>query len=205
MALLGFHAPSEPPVRLGGEGIYLRYPELSDYEAWAGVREHSRAHLEPWEPLWPEDDLTRRAFRRRIDRYARDRREERGYSFVIMRAGDDALLGACTLSLVRRGVAQACALGYWIGAAYAGRGHMTAAVARLAEHVFTDLRLHRLEAACVPANIASRRVLERCGFTEEGLARGYLKINGRWQDHVLFALLADDPRPVRPARDPRRS
>ncbi len=179
---------------LACERVYLRPPDYTDYEAWSSLRLESRSHLEPWEPTWPPDDLTRPAFRRRIRRYHREIREDRAYPFVVMDARADTLLGACTLSNVRRGVAQACSLGYWIGARYAGQGFMTAAVDRLAAFVFEDLRLHRLEAACVPDNEASQAVLRRCGFQREGLARRYLKINGRWQDHVLYALLDDDRR-----------
>jgi len=112
--------------------------------------------------------------------------------FFIFRAEDQALLGALTISNVRRGVAQMASLGYWIGKRFARQGYMTAAVNTAIPFAFDHLRLHRLEAACLPSNVASIRLLERCGFSEEGLARRYLKINGRWEDHLLFALLASD-------------
>ncbi len=100
-----------------------------------------------------------------------------------------------TLNNVRRGVTQAVALGYWLGAQYTGRGLMTEAVCAAATFAFDRLRLHRIEAACLPHNAASIAVLERAGFTREGLARRYLKIDGVWQDHLLFARLVDDPPP----------
>ncbi len=191
---LGPRTGPENTVVLHGEGFYLRHPDFSDHEAWAAVRGRSRTFLEPWEPVWPPDDLTRTAFRRRIRRYHRDIREDSAYPFFMFAGRSDAFLGALTLSHVRRGVSQAATLGYWIGEPYAGQGLMTAAVRRLCHYAFRDLRLHRIEAACIPTNEPSRRVLRRCGFREEGLARAYLKINGRWQDHVLFALLAEDDR-----------
>ena len=104
------------------------------------------------------------------------------------------LVGGITLSNVRRGVAQAGNLGYWIGEPHARRGHMNAAVRALLPFAFGGLRLHRVEAACIPSNAASIRLLERNGFTREGYAREYLCINGIWQDHLLYARLKDDPR-----------
>lgn len=177
-----------------GAGIVLRAPAMSDYDAWAQLRESSRAFLTPWEPTWSSDELTRASFRRRVRYYSRDMREDTGYAMFVFRMADDALLGGVTLSNVRRGVTQAATLGYWIGAPHASRGYMTAAVRALAPIVFDDLRLHRLEAACLADNTASMRLLERTGFQREGFARSYLKINGAWRDHVLYALLDSDPR-----------
>jgi ribosomal-protein-alanine N-acetyltransferase len=179
---------------LQGAGVYLRAPVASDYEAWVELRRGSRDFLRPWEPTWPEDDLTRFAFRRRIKRYAQEARDDAAYAFFVFRREDDALIGGATLSNVRRGVAQACSLGYWMGAPHAGKGMMTAAVAALAPFVFDTLRLHRLEAACMPSNTASVRVLEKAGFTREGFARRYLCIAGTWQDHLLYAKLCEDSR-----------
>jgi ribosomal-protein-alanine N-acetyltransferase len=119
-------------------------------------------------------------------------REDMGYAFFILRDADDALLGGITLSNVRRGVCQAASVGYWLGAPFTGQGFMTEAVGVLADYSFRELRLHRIEAACLPSNAASIAVLQRNGFQREGLAREYLKINGVWQDHVLFALLRGD-------------
>jgi ribosomal-protein-alanine N-acetyltransferase len=172
--------------------VFLRYPLPSDYLAWAELRAASRDHLAPWEPLWAHDELTRSAYRRRIRHYQQEARDDLGYALFVMRADDDALLGGITLGNVRRGVTQAAVLGYWIGARYAGRGYMTAAVRAAVPFVFDTLKLHRLEAACLPSNAASIRVLEKNGFQREGLARSYLKINGSWQDHLLFALIEDD-------------
>lgn len=182
--------PASPVLK--GAGLVLRYPDARDYEAWASLRALSRDHLKPWEPTWAADELTRNAFRRRLRYYEREVREERGHAFFICAADGGQLLGGLTLSNIRRGVAQAATLGYWVGAPFAGRGVMTAAVRTIAPHAFGPLGLHRLEAACLPSNAASIRVLEKVGFVREGLARRYLKIDGRWQDHVLFAHLDDD-------------
>jgi ribosomal-protein-alanine N-acetyltransferase len=105
------------------------------------------------------------------------------------------LLGGLTLGQLRRGVAQCATLGYWIGAPNAAQGYMTRAVRAATAYALQTLRLHRIEAACLPQNVASTRLLLRCGFQREGYARAYLRINGTWQDHVLFALLEDDVAP----------
>ena len=101
-------------------------------------------------------------------------------------------MGGCTLTNVRRGVTQSAAVGYWIGAPYARQGYMYSALKLIRPFVFELLGLHRLEAACIPENEASRKLLLKVGFREEGRARRYLQINGEWRDHILFALLEDD-------------
>ena len=183
---------SEPLPTVEGGGIYLRAPQMSDYSEWTTLREASRAFLTPWEPTWPSDDLGRSAFRRRLRRYAEDQRADTSYAFFLFRKADDALVGGLTLANIRRGVAQAGSLGYWIGEPFARRSLMTGALQGLVPFAFGSLRLHRLEAACIPSNAASIRLLEKMGFVREGYAREYLCINGLWQDHLLFARLNGD-------------
>lgn len=175
-----------------GEGVMLRAPQMADFPAWSALRESSRNFLTPWEPTWPADDLTRPSFRRRLKRYAEDLRADQGYPFLLFGEEQKVLLGGLTLSNIRRGVAQAASLGYWVGAPFVRRGYMTAAVRALIPFTFEVLKLHRLEAACIPSNTGSIRLLERTGFQREGLARKYLCINGMWQDHLLYARLKDD-------------
>ena len=184
---------AETPPEIEGDRVYLRHPQMSDYSEWAALREASRSFLEPWEPIWPADDLTRAAFRRRIKRYAEDQRADQAYSFLVFRTEGDVLAGGVTLSNVRRGVAQAASVGYWMGRPHARLGVMSRALQVLIPFSFTTLRLHRLEAACITANAASIRLLEKSGFQHEGYARQYLCINGMWQDHLLYARLRDDP------------
>ncbi len=174
--------------RVDGAGVYLRAPELRDFQEWADVRDASRAYLTPWEPTWAVDETSRTSYRNRLRRYVEDARDDKAYALFLFRAEDDALMGGLTLSSVRRGVAHMASLGYWVGQMYAGKGHVTAGVRAIVDYAFEDLALHRVEAACQPNNIASRRVLEKNGFAHEGLARSYLKINGAWRDHLLFGI-----------------
>jgi [ribosomal protein S5]-alanine N-acetyltransferase len=183
--------PETPPA-IERYGVLLRPPQMADYAEWASLREKSRAFLVPWEPTWPADDLTRGAFRRRLKRYAEDQRTDQAYAFFIFRQDDNVLVGGLTLANVRRGVAQAGSLGYWLGEPFVRRGYMSAAVKALLPFTFGTLKLHRVEAACIPTNVASIRLLEKCGFLREGYAREYLCINGVWQDHLLYARLAGD-------------
>jgi ribosomal-protein-alanine N-acetyltransferase len=183
---------SEPLPTIGGETVVLRMPQMNDHEEWAALREASRDFLTPWEPTWPADDLTRGAFRRRLRRYSEDVRTDQSYALFIFRRDDGALVGGLTLANIRRGVAQAGSLGYWTGQPFVRRGYMTAAVKAVLPFAFQTLRLHRVEAACIPTNDASIRLLEKCGFVREGYAREYLCINGLWQDHLLYARLRHD-------------
>lgn len=194
MALFRTINLADQPPLIEGAGVFLRAPQSGDYAEWAALREASRAFLTPWEPTWPADDLTRSAFRRRLRRYAEDQRNDQAYAYFLFRSGDQVLVGGLTLANLRRGVAQAGSLGYWIGAPYAKRGYMTAAVTALIPYAFATLRLHRLEAACIPTNAASIALLEKTGFEREGYAREYLCINGQWQDHLLYARLKDTTR-----------
>jgi ribosomal-protein-alanine N-acetyltransferase len=199
VALFRLYPASHAATLLRGEGIYLRPPEMRDYEAWADLRAQSRVFLTPWEPTWPGDDLTHATFRRRVRRNHQEIANDEAYPFLIFR-DDDVLVGGLTLGQIKRGVVQAATLGYWLGAPHARQGFMSAAVRAVTGYAFATLRLHRIEASCLPHNEASMKLLERMGFTREGYARAYVRINGVWQDHVLFGLLETDPVPLRVAR-----
>lgn len=194
MALLRTASQSDFGPIIESERVVLCAPQMSDYPAWAELRASSREFLMPWEPLWSMDELTRASFRRRVRHYQRDLREDIGYALFIYSVATGGLVGGVTLCNVRRGVTQSCTLGYWVGAQYAQQGYMTAAIRAVVPFVFDSLDLHRLEAACLPANTASMRLLEKTGFKREGLARRYLRINGGWQDHLLYGLLDSDAR-----------
>jgi ribosomal-protein-alanine N-acetyltransferase len=179
---------------LKGKRVTMRMPVSRDYAEWAKLRGESRAFLEPWEPRWAPDELEKSAWRYRLKRYREDFARGTSIAFFIYEATSGKLLGGVTLGNIRHGVARSGHIGYWIGEKYAGQGYMAEALDLLAEHAFDTMRLHRIEAACIPGNTRSIRVLEKAGFTREGLLRSYLKINGGWQDHYLYALIAGDRR-----------
>ncbi len=192
MAFLRSALPEDFLEPIAGNGLILRPPSTSDYAEWAELRSLSRAHLTPWEPAWSRDDLSRSSFRRRLKAYGQDARDDLGYSFFITGASTGSLLGGMILSNVRRGAAQSASLGYWTGAPYVCQGTMQKAVRSMLPFAFRGLHLHRIEAASMTTNIASLRVLEKCGFSREGLARRFLKINGAWEDHFIFSRIEDD-------------
>ncbi len=195
MALFRLGTQTQNLHAIRGDGVFLRPLEPNDYLPWAALRERSRAFLTPWEPTWPADDLTKTAFRRRLRRHGEEMERDEAYPFLIFREHDRVLVGGLTLGQVRRGVAQTVTLGYWMGAPFAGQGYMSRAVRAATSYAFANLRFHRIEAACLPHNARSIALLEHNGFCNEGLARSYLRINGLWQDHLLFARLDSDPAP----------
>jgi [ribosomal protein S5]-alanine N-acetyltransferase len=180
-----------PPVdtRLTGPRVMLRFAAPSDWRAWSGLREASRDFLVPWEPQWPSDSLTYPYFCRMLHRQQREWRRGRAYAFCIF-LRDETLIGSVTLNDIQRGIAQKATLGYWIGEAYAGQGLMTAAAGLVCAFAYHTLKLHRLEASCLPHNEPSAHLLRRLGFEEEGFAKSYLRVNGSWQDHVLWGKAA---------------
>lgn len=206
MALFRLGPSRDSATFVRGDGVFLRPAAMEDFPVWSALRERSRAFLAPWEPIWPVDDLTKTAFRRRIKRHAEEMARDEAFPFLVFRARDKALVGGLTIGQIRRGVAQTGTVGYWMGVDFAGQGYMSRALRAAVGYAFSTLRLHRIEAACLPTNDSSIRLLESAGFKREGLARSYLRINGRWQDHFLFAVLENDPplppriRPIEPDR-----
>ncbi|MEL6921923.1 MAG: GNAT family protein [Pseudomonadota bacterium] len=185
--MFAFTGRSKGLTAVEGQRIYLREPSLADYQEWASLRLESRAFLEPWEPRWSEQDLSRTAYRARLRRYRAEIDAGSAYPYFICHHTDDVILGGITIGNIRRGVAQSGQLGYWIGKRFAGEGYMREAVATVCSSAFSKQGLHRLEAACLPENERSMSVLQANGFDQEGVLRSYLKINGAWRDHILFA------------------
>ncbi len=182
--------PELPALILQGERVMLRPPVPADWPQWAEVRGRNRAYLKPYEPSWPDDCLTRAFFERRLQKQARDWRAGLGHSFLVLKDGE--LIGGVNLNNVCRGAAQYAALGYWLAEDAQGHGYMTGALRLAIDYGFTHLTLHRFNAGCLPGNERSVKLLSRLGFTEEGFARNYVQIDGRWQDHRLFGLNVED-------------
>jgi ribosomal-protein-alanine N-acetyltransferase len=184
-----------PVTRLLGPRVLLRPLEPADGDAWREVRRRNRDWLEPWEPL-PEPgspDLLRdaSAFRARCASAARQRHLDTAHPLGIF-LHDGALAGEINLSGIQRGPFQSAHVGYWVDQAQAGRGLVPEALVLVLGLAFEELSLHRVEVAIVPRNRASRRVVEKLGLREEGIARDYLQIRGRWEDHVRYGITADE-------------
>jgi len=187
--MLTWFAREDTPV-LTGPRVTLRAPRQSDYSSWRDLRRLSRDFLKPFEPRWSESDLGPRVFSARLKRGREEARSGSDFSYFLFihKSGTEILVGGITLSNIRRRAAQFVNLGYWMGHPYAGQGLMTEAVGLTIPFCFDTLGLHRMHAAFLPGNMASRRVLEKNGFREEGFAENYLQIDGKWADHVLFGL-----------------
>lgn len=181
-------------LRVESDRLTLRPPEHTDFRAWTELRRQSASFLQPWEPVWAPDHLTRKSFTNRVYWAQRSVRGETALPLFIFRRDDGSLVGAITLDNIRRGPAQSGTLGYWIGEPFARQGFMRESIEALTHHAFHRLDLSRIEAACLPENKASRAVLERSGFKYEGVAQSYLQIAGRWRTHVLYANLRADRR-----------
>jgi [ribosomal protein S5]-alanine N-acetyltransferase len=183
----------EAGSKIEGDGVFLREPVVDDFENWRTLRAASARFLKPWEPEWQADELTAVSFRLRMRHYRELRAADTGYPYFIFASRDGAFLGAATLHHVRRGVAQSATLGYWVGEAHVRQAVMKRALAALLPHAHGALKLHRIEAACLPRNEASIRLLERSGFAREGFAKSYLKIAGQWEDHILWSHMIPTP------------
>ncbi len=198
------------------ERLVLRPPRFGDHAAWAALRRASAEFLKPWEPAWGPHHLAPGAFRARVRWARREIEAGRAAPWLLFQRADAAepagrsptgapperLIGGVTLEHVRRGAAQSASLGYWLGAPFTGRGYMSEALDAVIAYAFHDLDLSRLEAATLPENRASRRLLERIGFEQAGLARAFLQIDGAWRDHTLYELFRADRAPRDQAREP---
>ncbi len=186
-------APAVRSLELPGWRVRLATMVESDYEAWLGVRTRCRKWLVPWEPrskgapLAPADAPS---FAARCGMRERERQLGSGFGFGIFLEGRFA--GEITLSSIQRGPFQNGSIGYWIDEELAGSGLIPEAVVVVLQFAFETLRLHRIEVAIIPRNESSRRVVEKLGLRVEGVALGFLEINGEWEDHVRYAMTADE-------------
>jgi len=178
------------PIELFESDLVLRTPTVSDFEQWRALRDKSRKYLTPFEPTWSDAELSQSSFRERVRRAEREAATETSFAFFIhdLSGKTEEMVGGINLSDIRRRVAQSVNIGYWMGEQKANKGTMTKALGITLPFIFDRLSLHRASAACLVENQRSVRVLEKNGFVHEGRAEGYLKIDGKWQDHLLFGL-----------------
>ncbi len=187
-----------PPPARPVVAVAVRLVHVDDAAPLAEVLVRSRAALAPWDPVRPESYFTEAGQRRGIAGALRVHASGASYPGLVLVDGRPA--GRVNLNNVVRGAFDSADLGYWVDERHQGRGVATAAVRAVLDVAFGELGLHRVQAGTLLHNHASRRVLAKNGFAEIGLAPRYIRIAGRWQDHVLHQRLVDDPTP--PA-DPR--
>ncbi len=178
--------------RIKTERLILRMPEMKDFDAWLKVRHQSEAFLAPWEPVRSTEYLSLKGYRNRIHWGRRAYRENRGLPLFLIRRQDGQILGGINLDNVQQGVSKSCTVGYWMGEPFAGLGYMGEALPAVVEFAFERMDISRVQAGTLPENRASRGLLVKSGFHEEGLAQAYLQIAGKWRDHVLYSRLAPD-------------
>ncbi|MGO9964614.1 MAG: GNAT family N-acetyltransferase [Acidimicrobiales bacterium] len=186
-------AVSRISTELVGRRVRLRPLREEDFEAWSEVRSRCRDWLLPWEPRpagapYPSEDRT--TFTTRCSMRERERQLGTGYGFGIFAMG--RFVGEVNISSVTRGAFQNAYVGYWIDQAQAGRGYVPESCVLLFRFAFEEIGLHRLQISIIPRNRPSRRVAQKLWLRGEGIALRYLEIDGRWEDHVRYALTAEE-------------
>lgn len=176
------------PLSLNGFRVLLRPAVLADYESWKEVRSRNKDYLVPFEPRWHAEALDEKFFQRRIARQHKEWKEGRAYSFLITDRQTNEIIGGININHVCRGAAQSGSLGYWIDEKRQGQGFTAESLRLVIDFAFDQIGLYRLNAACLPHNTRSINLLSKAGFAEEGFARNYIQINGKWEDHKLFGL-----------------
>ncbi|MGV3489184.1 MAG: GNAT family N-acetyltransferase [Tuberibacillus sp.] len=176
-------------MRLEGKEIYLRFLEINDAPDVAAYRQRNRDFFRDYLVSQPEEfysvDFQAELIKNGLAQMENDQK----YAFGVFLKETDELIGLLSLTEVVRDAIQACWLGYSLDQAYNGRGYTTEAVRLVVEYAFNNLQLHRVEAGVMPHNIRSIRVLEKAGFEKEGLNRKNVMINGKWEDHLHFAIV----------------
>lgn len=173
------------------QSVALRFPTESDRDAFVALRQSSRAHLEPWEPIPPSgfDPYGPAAFDRELASHNTDREQR----WLVIERATNTIAGRIALTNIERGPFQNARFGYWCGAGFEGKGLMTQALTLAVHHCFTPttqsgLGLHRVCANIMPTNTRSRALLQRVGFVKEGYSEKYLQIQGKWEDHERWAI-----------------
>ena len=180
-------------IQIKTGNLVLRLPKYDDFESWLDLRTVSREFLEVWEPKRGRDFFRRSAFNNRV-KWAMDSFKKRQAAHFFIFKDSEKLLGSITVDNIRRSPSESGTIGYWLGEAYTKKGYMTEALKNVIYYSFEDLKLSRLEAATLPENSASRKLLEGVGFKYEGVGQSYLQINGRWRNHILYGLLSSGRR-----------
>lgn len=176
-------------MKYTGENIYIRPLELPDAEAKLAMLIKNKDFFQLYSPTKKEEYYTLEEQRAIIQNLIKEQEEDQRYMFGIFTKEMGELIGTVTLSSVARGALQGCYIGYELDQAHNGKGYMTEAVRLTVDFAFQKLQLHRVEAGVMPRNIGSIRVLEKAGFHKEGIAIENVKINGKWENHQILAII----------------
>ena len=192
MSFLNAYSLKKNLFEITGQKVLLRPPQYSDWRSWADERKKNELYLQPWEPLWSINELERSSFVKRVRMFERLSHNDQAYSFLIFKSDSGDFIGEVNISNVQRGIIQSCSIGYWIAKDCEGKGMMSESLELIKEFIFNELKLHLIEAVCLPYNKPSLKVLLKNGFIKEGTARKLLKINDKWQDHTVLSFIVDD-------------
>lgn len=179
-------------VRLADGPTAIRPYDRSDLDELVALRRANREHTEPWEPLRDPSFYGRSGQRAELEMDVRAWEQGVGYAFAVTVARTGEIVGRVALANVVRGAWLNATLGYWTSAHVARQGHGTRSVRLVLAFAFDHAGLHRVQPAIIPRNVASQRLARAVGFRHEGCARRYLRINGTWEDHDLYAMTSED-------------
>lgn len=177
---------------LSSTDIYIRPLEVTDTNDILQIITTNRAFLQPFDPIRDKSFFTYEFQRNHIEEAIENYKDDKAYAFAICLNNNDTIIGRITLSAISRGPFQNAYMGYFIDQQQNGKGYATQAVHLAIRFAFEKIDLHRIQAGVLPRNIASIRVLDKNKFRYEGLAKRYLKINGQWEDHNLYAITRED-------------
>lgn len=179
-------------MELSGNHIYLKPLDIQDAQALLELEVNNQEFYQTFSPEREEDFLTLEYQTDLIRRSMEQREADKRYSYGIFLKTSGQMIGNIGLSFVVRGPLQSCMAGYSLDRGHNGKGYTTEAVRLIVDYAFRELQFHRITAEASPQNIGSVRVLEKAGFHQEGLARKNVKINGKWEDHLVFAIINEE-------------
>ncbi|WP_339208487.1 GNAT family protein [Paenibacillus sp. FSL K6-3182] len=175
-----------------GEKIYLSPLEIKDTEELLAIRRRNFQFFQPFEPIRPEHYFTIEEQKKMIESSLQAAANDQGFVFGVFLNESNKLIGRIELSGIARGPFQNAYLGYFLDQEHNGKGYATEAVSLCVKFAFDQIGLHRIQAGVMPRNLPSVRVLTKAGFRFEGLSTKYLKINGVWEDHAIYAIITED-------------
>jgi ribosomal-protein-alanine N-acetyltransferase len=178
-------------LKIESERLFLSLPVIDSEAQIVRFYQDNEEHLSPWDPKKPEGFFTESYWKLKVEQAHQEFEDQESLRLNIYHSDSKELIGMCNFTSFERGPFQCCRLGYKISKSYEGKGYMFEALEVAIKYIFDDLNFHRIEANYIPENIRSGNLLKRLGFEENGLAKNYLLIDGKWQDHILTSKTND--------------